>query len=641
MKLSLQAKLMASFLVVITTCGVVATLVGVRLLGQGVVDQAQDKVRLDLNSARVIYEGDVGDVRDAVRHAAGRFFVLESLSAGDIDRLASGLDGIRQNESLDTLTLVDTVGKVLVRARNPAVSGDSQAANDVVKWALTERRAVASTEIVPREELLKEGEELASRAAIRLAPTPKAKPTDRGQETAGMMILAAAPVLDERGSTVGILYGGKLLNRHYLLVDKIRDTVYQGEVYRGKDIGTATVFQGDLRISTNVETADGRRAVGTRISEEVYNRVIAVGEPWIERAFVVNDWYVTAYEPIRNISGRVIGALYVGMLEQKFVDMKNRVLLIYLGITLGGIVVAIAICYLLTMGFTRPINALAAAAQRLAAGDLMQRVLPDESTKEIGLLGTTFNMMACSIQDRDEQLRQRAQAEIMKSERLALIGRLAAGVAHEINNPLGGILLLSSLLLRKSKAEGTERENLQRIANDAERCQKIVQGLLDFARQREPKIEPFNVNDVVNKAISLLENQAVFHDVDIVKGLQKGLPPVGVDEGQMVQVFVNIIMNAAESMKGKGTLKVSTSHRDDTGSVEVAFTDTGEGIPEENLRHLFEPFFTTKEVGHGTGLGLSISHGIVVRHGGTISVNSRVGEGAAFVISLPELRGEA
>ena len=223
----------------------------------------------------------------------------------------------------------------------------------------------------------------------------------------------------------------------------------------------------------------------------------------------------------------------------------------------------------------------------------------------------------------------------MKSEKLAMIGRLSAGVAHEINNPLGGILLLSWLLLRKAPSEGTERENLEMIANDAERCQKIVQGLLDFARQREPKTEPSDINDVVGTALSLLENQALFHNVRIVKSLQSKLPTANVDESQMVQVFLNLIMNAAEAMQGKGTLTVATKHVPDTGRIEISFSDTGEGIPEDNLPRLFEPFFTTKEVGHGTGLGLSISHGIVGGHGGVVSVKSRLGEGTTFTVSLP------
>ncbi|MHC4294238.1 MAG: ATP-binding protein, partial [Planctomycetota bacterium] len=308
----------------------------------------------------------------------------------------------------------------------------------------------------------------------------------------------------------------------------------------------------------------------------------------------------------------------------------------FVGISLAGVVLSVTICYFLSKALTEPVNALVLAARHLGGGNLRQRVELDESTEEIAALGRTFNLMASSIEDRDEQLRERAQEEIMKSERLAMIGQLAAGVAHEINNPLGGILLFSRLLLRKAPAEGMERENLERIVKEAERCQDIVQGLLDFARQREPKPESLNINDVVEKALSLLENQALFHNIEIVKHLEKGLPVVCVDASQMQQVFVNTMMNAAEAMDGKGVLTISTSADGEGGGVEVRFADTGCGISEEYLGRLFEPFFTTKEVGHGTGLGLSISHGIVQRHGGTLTAYSRLGEGATFVVHLPE-----
>ena len=640
MKLSLRTRLIASFLLVILTCGLIATFVGVRLIDKRMVGQVQDKVRLDLNSARVIYQEAVGDVRDVVRHTSVRFFLRDALIAGDAAGLRSHLDEIRRTERLDTLTLTDARGTVLLRSRNQTAVGDSQAANPLVRMALEEKRVVVSTEVIESGDLLKEGKDLRDLAAIDLVPTPKAVPTDRTRETAGMMILASAPVLGTEGRILGILYGGRLLNRNYTLVDKIKETVYQGETYRGKDMGTATVFLKDVRISTNVETHDGKRAIGTRVSQEVHGRVLVGGERWIERAFVVNNWYITAYEPIRNISGEVVGILYVGMLAQKFADIRQRVLFTFLGITLAGVVLSVGICCLLTRTLMRPVNDLVVAARQLGAGDLGQRVRTEDDTEEIALLGTTFNMMASSIEERDEQLRQRAQEEIMKSERLAMIGRLSAGVAHEINNPLGGILLLSRLLLRKAPSGGVERDNLQRIANDAERCQKIVQGLLDFARQRDPTTKPLNVNDVVRKALPLLENQAVFHNVKIQQNLHPNLPPANVDESQMEQVFLNLIMNAAEAMNGEGTLTIATKHVTDAWRVEISFSDTGEGIPEKNLARLFEPFFTTKEVGHGTGLGLSISHGIVERHGGSISVKSRVGEGTTFVVSLPELKGE-
>jgi len=635
MKLALRTRLIGGFLIVIVTCSAGTAIVGVHMMGKYIANEVQNEVRHDLNSAREIYQEMVSEVRSAVRYTAVRLFVKEALLAGDPGKVAAELSRLRQSEGLDVLTLTDSSGTVLLRSRNPTVKGDSQASNETINRVLSSKNVVASTEIVPREELLKEGEDLAVRARTLLVETPRARPPQKTEETSGMMAKAAAPVLDDHGEVLGVLYGGKLLNGDYHLVDKIRETVYEGEKYHGRDIGTATIFQGDLRIATNVRTTDGKRAIGTRVSAEVSDRVLTEEKPWVERAFVVNDWYITAYEPIRNVTGQVVGILYVGVFEGKFADMKRRALWTVIGISLGAIAIAVLICCFLSKTLMNPINTLVLAARRLADGDLKQRVQPDKSTEEIGALGKVFNSMAASIEDRDERLRQHAQEQIMKSEKLAMIGSLAAGVAHEINNPLGSILLFSRLLLRKAPAEGVQRENLERIAREAERCQNIVQGLLEFARQPEPKTEALDVNEVVQKPVSLLENQAMFHNINIVKELQPDLPPVCADASQLQQVFVNILVNAAEAMNGEGTLTIATRAVPDADRVEIRFTDTGCGIPKENLPHLFEPFFTTKDVGSGTGLGLSISYGIIERHGGTIEVLSRVDEGSSFLITLP------
>ena len=635
MKLSLHTRLLGSFIIVIVTCGTISTVVGVRMISEGIIRQAQDKVRLDLNTARVEYVEAIDHVRDAVRFTHIRFFLKDGYTTGNVAALVDRMEKIRRRESLDVLTLTDSNGTVLLRTRNPSVKGDSQANNPTVMKALSEQRVVTSTEIVTSEELWKESPDLTERAHMMLIPAPKGKPSGKIEETSGMMIMAAGPILDDHGELLGVLYAGRLLNRDNRLVDRIKETVYQREVYNGRDIGTATVFQGNLRIATNVRTEDGRRAIGTCVSAEVNKRVLVEGKRWVERAFVVNDWYITAYEPIRNVSGEIVGILYVGMLEQKFTDMKRNFLWIFVGISIGGVVLSVVICYFFSRALSRPIDALALAARRMAGGDFTQRVQFDESIQEIGTLGRTFNMMASSIEERDEQLRRRAQNEIMKSKKLAMIGQLASGVAHEINNPLGGILLLSRLLLRKATAEGTERDNLERIAKEAERCQKIVRGLLEFAGQREPKTEQIDINDIVEKTISLLENQAAFHNIEIVRQLRPGLPPVLADGSQMQQVFVNIVVNAAEAMDGHGVLTINTNLNEEGDRIDTSFADTGPGISEETLKQLFEPFFTTKEVGNGTGLGLSISHGIVERHGGTITVSNRPGEGSAFVVSLP------
>ena len=284
----------------------------------------------------------------------------------------------------------------------------------------------------------------------------------------------------------------------------------------------------------------------------------------------------------------------------------------------------------------RPVDSLLLATRNLAGGNMEQYVQINDSPEEIAKLGEAFNHMVSSIKQRDEQLQKQAQEEVMKSERLAMVGQLAAGIAHEINNPLGGILLFSRLLLQKAPSEGLMRDNLERIEKDAKRCQNIVQGLLDFARQREPKIETLELNDVLEKTINLFENQPLFHNIEIVKQYQADLPTIFADPAQIQQVFINIIMNAAEAMDGKGVLTIATKSGDRDNYVEISFSDTGRGIPADELSRVFEPFFTTKGVGRGTGLGLSISYGIIQKHGGTIKVSSRLGQGSTFLIILPK-----
>jgi len=179
------------------------------------------------------------------------------------------------------------------------------------------------------------------------------------------------------------------------------------------------------------------------------------------------------------------------------------------------------------------------------------------------------------------------------------------------------------------------KENTQRIEREVKRCQNIVQGLLEFARQREPKAKRVNLNELLDKTIALVENQSMFHNISIVKEYKTDLPPVTVDPSQLQQVFINIVINAVDAMEGWGTLTLMTRVDEVSGTVDACFTDTGGGMEKETLDRIFEPFFTTKSVGHGTGLGLSISLGLVQRNGGNIRVSSRPGEGSYFVVALP------
>jgi len=226
----------------------------------------------------------------------------------------------------------------------------------------------------------------------------------------------------------------------------------------------------------------------------------------------------------------------------------------------------------------------------------------------------------------------------LESEKLAAIGRLAAGVAHEINNPLTTVLTFSHLLREKEGLDDQDKQDLDLVIQETTRASEIVRDLLDFARERPALREPLNVNDVVRKTIPLLERQKAFQQISVQEHLQSNLPLVDADMNRLQQVLLNLSLNACEAMHDGGTMTISTSAEGD--KVVLKVIDTGCGIKEEHIDHIFEPFFSTKPVGKGTGLGLSVSYGIVQRHGGTLEAESEFGKGATFTIVLPRTKGD-
>jgi two-component system NtrC family sensor kinase len=221
---------------------------------------------------------------------------------------------------------------------------------------------------------------------------------------------------------------------------------------------------------------------------------------------------------------------------------------------------------------------------------------------------------------------------------MASVGQLAAGVAHEVNNPLGTILLYSHMLLEKLGVKDAQREEMEIIAKEATRCRDIVRGLLDFARQRKLQMENIDLNQILNEVLSLVSKQSSFQKVEIHKAFDPSLPPVSGDPVQLKEVFLNIVSNAGEAMPGGGKVTVSSKFNSGGGRIEVSIHDTGHGVSPENLNKIFMPFFTTKQIGQGTGLGLAIAYGIVKMHRGSIDVESRKGAGTTFLVKLPVLR---
>jgi two-component system NtrC family sensor kinase len=240
------------------------------------------------------------------------------------------------------------------------------------------------------------------------------------------------------------------------------------------------------------------------------------------------------------------------------------------------------------------------------------------------------------VKERSEQL-QRMQMQLVHTEKLASLGELVAGIAHEINNPLSGILIFSSLAAKDKRLDPALKGDLETISSEAQRCAGIVKGLLEFARDYQPKMTPCNINQVLLDSLRLVECQSVFQNVAIMRQLGSDLPEIMADQNQLKQVFINIFINAGQAMQDqkRGELQIITrADREPDDGVVVTISDSGCGVPEEQLGKLFDPFFTTKGTG-GTGLGLSVSYGIIQAHGGTIKAESDLGMGMTFSIWLP------
>jgi len=348
---------------------------------------------------------------------------------------------------------------------------------------------------------------------------------------------------------------------------------------------------------------------------------------------------MTAYEPIVDIFGERVGILYVGVLEEKYIDVRRRLLTVFVLITAAGMVVAVGLGYLLTDKLIHPVRRLIQASQEVAEGDLDPDIGPI-SRNEIGVLQKTFSQMLTALRERDRRQRAESESMLLQTEKQAGIGRLAAGVAHEINNPLTGVLTFTHMLLRRRDLDEQVRADLQTIAQETERVRRIVKGLLDFSRQTRLDREPVDVNRLVRATAGLVENQALVNGINLQLRLTEEIPEITLDRNQIQSVIMNMIINAFDATPPGGTVSVSTGISVAAGNteqkgVEVVITDTGCGIPQENLGKLFDPFYTTKEVGQGTGLGLSVSYGIVERHGGVIRVQSEVGKGSTFTVWLP------
>jgi two-component system NtrC family sensor kinase len=653
---SIHSQLIIYFTVAVLSPAIILSVIGIKFIYNQIIKQAEAKSIADLNSAAEIYRNKISKLESITKLTAARGFIISSVAERNADTLISETKHTMTSEGIDIFTIVDSKGIVICRARNPLNRGDTILNDNFINKVLETKQPVSGTDIVSSQLLFNESNELLNNANIKIIPTEKAKPRKDTIETKGMVLKSAVPIFDRNKNIIGILVAGILINKNYEIVKKINDIVHEKEIYEGEEIGTATIFQNDVRIATNVKNKDGSYAVGTQVSEEVNNNVLIQGQRFVGEAFVVKSWYISAYQPIKNIEGQTIGILYVGLLKKPYDDLLRNTILIFCLLAIAVIIIIYIVALFSARKISTPLKKLEEVARAIADGDYRKEFTMKNVQMEVESLSISLNNMAKELEKEKKELEEwgdkmehkveertqeirKINSQLFRSEKLASLGKLAAGVAHEINNPLTGVLTNASLLLEDLSVDDPKREDLEVIVSETIRCREIVKRLLDFARQTKPMKKLTDVNSLLENIILLIRNQTSFRNINIEKVFDFSIPGVLADPDQIQQVFINLILNAADSMQKGGNLKITTTLLKNNDFIEVRFSDTGGGIPDELKDRIFDPFFTTKE--NGTGLGLSISYGILEQHGGNINVESEIGKGTTFIIHIPAVTNES
>ncbi|MBO6897521.1 MAG: cache domain-containing protein [Shimia sp.] len=526
----------------------------------------------------------------------------------------------------------------------------------LTKWPVVSQ-ALAGTgsaqiDIFSEFDLGQVSDNLAEKARINLVPTQAAVPTERTEEARGMVVHAATPV--EGSGRSGALVGGVLLNRNLTFIDTINDLVYPTASLTEGSQGTATLFLEDVRVSTNVRLFQDERALGTRVSAAVYETVLERGEVWLDRAFVVNDWYISAYEPIIDSFGQRVGMLYVGFLDQPFRDAKFSTILTFAIAFVVIILISVPIFLRWARQIFAPLERMVRTIGRVEDGDLNARTRVEDGG-EIGRVAAQMDNLLEQIQERDRELTRRVVArtrdledanrrleatskQLVVSEKLAAVGEIAAGIAHEINNPVQVIQgNLDVLRVQLGDDADLVKTELRLIDEQTHSIFLIVNKLLQFTRPDEyaEGSEEHRPADIITDTLPLVQHLLSKGHIELALELES-IKAISINRTELQQILINLMVNAIHAMPDGGDLTVGAldAERDGKAGVLVFVKDTGVGMAPELLTRIFDPFFTTKQ-GEGTGLGLSITRKLVERYDGEIEADSVVGQGTEFRVWFP------
>lgn len=530
--------------------------------------------------------------------------------------------------------------------------------------------------VLPGARLARIDPNLPAKARLPIIATPRAHSPSLSEETRGLLSRSLLAIEGSSGSPAWFLDGGTLINGDNRIVDHIRDLVYDQGTLPERSIGTVTIFLDNIRVSTNVPLkvdnirhATEGRALGTLVSEDVRQKVLDDGLLWLDRAFVYNDWFISAYAPLEDVRGQRIGMIYTGFSEAPFIH--NYLLnIIELGtILMLVLLVSGMLVYRGAYSLLQPIERIHHVVNAVQSGrNLRIGELGLESDNELSNLAEQFDNMldllqrrnaqiqaaaeqlemkveqrTRSLQEKTEELQQNVKLlnetrhQLVTNEKLTALGELTAGIAHEINNPTA-VILGNMELMRYELGDNAAavEEEIDLVIQQVGRISTIIRSLLQYSRPGEfnAPIEMQQTGPIIDEMQLLVRHSLGKQEVVLLSELNASCP-VEVNRPQLLQVLINMVMNAAHAMDGNGRIWLRTCDwvlQDVPVGVKIEIEDEGCGIPADQVGRIFDPFYTTRK--DGTGLGLSLSYGLIKRIGGSIEVSSEVNKGTIFSIYL-------
>ena len=629
------------------------------------------RARLDLAVASDAFARLQHAHRDSLERLAASHPFIAAFEAEDSVRLRDLLATVRETEGIDALHLTDLQGRPILLSEEPGMSGSSPR-SPLQRAAATTAISAVGVEVHSAGELAGEG---LSPERRPLAGATPARAPGRGARDAGLphagpppggglVVRAVAPVRDSSRTLVALLDGVMVLNRDVRLVDRVRDLVFGPGTLPEGAFGAASLLLGDLRVSTNLPLADGGRAIGTRVSEAVRNRVLDEGGVYVARTGEGGVSYVSGYAPIVDVYGRRVGMLHTGFVDSVYRDRYHRALGIALTLLVAGLVLALVLAARGARAVFAPIGAAAGVVRAIRAGRdaRIGRIgSGDEITELAQQVDETLNLLQqrneevsafaagleSEVEDRTREIRAKnarleqtivllhdTRRQLVAAEKLAALGELTAGVAHEINNPIA-VIQGNLEIMQAELGEHGERvaEEMDLIVEQVERVRAIVGKLLASTRRPcGPATEDVPVAGAVERAITLVAHEAAARGVRISRDRVAGAA-VRIDAGELEQVLVNLLRNAIQASPPEAAVEIGARVVEE-GAVVVSVGDEGAGVRPDDATRIFDPFFSTKG-SMGTGLGLTVSLGIVRGYGGDIRVSSPPGGGATFEVLLP------